>query len=393
MSATSRRATVRLQGLISVRPTCKSSLYRTTSPCIRFNCICFVQEETVHFVRCNQLQTNDLEKTQLQSMRTTQTQLAPKNAPLKQVGHCMPTDDSKDMPYAPAGAIHSDAAVIASPAGTAIEPDMIRVESPPHAGNGTASARSDSSAGTPPQSPAGNRARFMAGVQPSKVTCDLSNVSITPGLRFSFEAVITVVYPASPNLDRRYVELGDAQGSTGITVWNSYVNAITPDCVGRVVKFSRLAITVHNGKKSLTMSKESTMHVEHSNYVCSLSIWWNNLLSAPVCNALQFHDATASIVNISGILGLIQVEEKMVKGVPKNLLVLHLTDSTGRLEIRSWNHSDTEFLQYLEKPVQLQRVRVVLYAGQKTGELLGGDNGTVLTTDFDKSSLIQYWKD
>ncbi len=268
---------------------------------------------------------------------------------------------------------------------------MIPGESPPHAGDKSASARSDSTAVTPPLSPAGNRARFMAGVQPSKVTCDLSNVAITPGLRFSFEAIITVVYPASPNLDRRYVELGDAQGSTGITVWNSYVNAITPDCVGRVVKFSRLAITVHNGKKSLSMSKESTMHVEHKDYVSSQSIWWNNLLSAPVCNALQFHDTTASIVNVSGILGLIQVEEKMVKGVPKNLLVLHLTDSSGRLEIRSWNHSDTEFLHYLEKPVQFQRVRVVLYAGQKTGELLGGDNGSVLTTDFDNLSLIHYW--
>jgi hypothetical protein len=267
---------------------------------------------------------------------------------------------------------------------------MIPSESPLNAGNESASARCDSTAVTPPLSPA-NRARFMAGVQPSKVTCDLSNVAITPGLRFSFEAVITVVYPASPNLDRRYVELSDAQGSTGITVWNSYVNAITPDRVGRVVKFSRLAITVHNGKKSLSMSKESTMHVEHKDYVSSLSIWWNSLLSAPVCNALQFHDATAPIVNVSGILGLIQVEEKMVKGVPKNLLVLHLTDASGRLEIRSWNHSDTEFLQYLETPVLLQRVRVVLYAGQKTGELLGGDNGSVLTTDFDNLSLKQYW--
>jgi hypothetical protein len=317
--------------------------------------------------------------------------LEPTNAPLNQVEHCMLTDNLRVMHNAPAGVIQAEATVIASPAGANLEPAMIPVESPPQTGNSAGSARSNSTSGTPPLSPAGNRARFMAGVQPSKVTCDLSNVSITPGLRFSFEAVITVVYPASPNFDRRYVELSDSQGTTGITVWNSYVNAITCDCVGRVVKFSRLAITVHNGKKSLSMSKESTMHVEQKDYVSSLSMWWNNLLSAPVCNALQFHDSTAAIVNVSGILGLIQVEEKMVKGVPKNLLVLHLTDSTGRLEIRSWNHSDTEFLQYLEKPVQLQRVRVVLYAGNKTGELLGGDNGTVLTTDFDKSSLIQYW--
>jgi hypothetical protein len=244
--------------------------------------------------------------------------------------------------------------------------------------------------GTP--SPGGNRSRFLAGLQPSKVTCDLTSVAATPGLRFSFEAIVTVVYPPSPNQDRRYLELGDAHGSTGITIWNSFVSIVTPDCVGRVLKFTRLALTVHNGKKSLTMSKESTMHIEDKNHVSFLSVWWNGLLNSPVQNALQFHDSAETIVNVSGILGLIQVEEKIVKGAPKNLLVLHLTDPSGRLEVRSWNHSDTEFLPYLEKPVQLKRVRVVLYAGQKTGELLGGDNGTIVNTEFDNVSLINYWK-
>ncbi len=231
----------------------------------------------------------------------------------------------------------------------------------------------------------------MAGLQPSKVTCDLDNVSANPGMRFSFEAVITVVYPPSPGQDRRYLELTDAHGSTGITVWNSHVKTVTPDCVGRVLKLTRLALTVHNGKKSLTMSKESTMHLADQEHDGFLSLWWKSLLTAPVLNALQFHDSAELIVNVSGVLGLIQVEEKMVKGIPKNLLILHLTDPSGRMEIRSWNHSDTEFIQYREQPVQLLRVRVVSYAGHKSGELLFGKQGTVVNTQFDNKILKRYW--
>jgi hypothetical protein len=244
-----------------------------------------------------------------------------------------------------------------------------------------------------PPPPGGNRARFLAGIQPTKVSCDLTNVAATPGLRFSFEAIVTVVYPASASPpERRYIELADAQGFTGITVWNSYAHAITAECVGRVIKFTRLSIAVHNGKKSLTMSKESTMHVENATYENLLSNWWRGLLTQPILNALQFHDSTEGIVNVSGVLGLIQVEEKMVKGVPKLLLVLHLTDASGRLEIRSWNHSDTEFLQFREQPVLLKRVRVVTYAGQKVGELLGGDTGTTVTSEFDSKDLRTYWQ-
>ena len=88
---------------------------------------------------------------------------------------------------------------------------------------------------------------------------------------------------------------------------------------------------------------------------------------------------------------LIQVEEKKVKSDNKNLLVLHMTDRTGRFEIRSWNHSDTEFLQYHERPILLKRVRVSMYAGQRVGELLDGPHGTVVSTDFDSTDLRSYW--
>ena len=131
------------------------------------------------------------------------------------------------------------------------------------------------------------------------------------------------------------------------------------------------------------------MHVELSSHVSLLADWWHGLLAQPTLNALQFHDACAGIVNVSGILGLIQVEEKIVKGQPKNLLILHLTDASGRIEVRSWNHEDADFKRFQEQPVLLKRVRVVLFAGQKVGEMLGGTNGTTATSEFDSVAQRQ----
>lgn len=241
----------------------------------------------------------------------------------------------------------------------------------------------------------GNRARFMAGLQPTKVSCDLTTTPVAPGLRFSFEAIVLVVYPASASPpERRYVELMDPHGSTGITVWNSHALAINTSSVGCVVKFTRLALTMHNGKKNLTMSKDSTMHLELPSYECMLTKWWKSLMMEPPLTCIQFHDTpTLSVVNIAGVLGCIYVEEKIVKGEVKNLLVLIITDRTGKVEIRSWNHVDTEFKRFVEKPILLKRVRVCLYAGTRNAELITGDNGTMITTDFDHSDLDKYWNE
>jgi len=239
----------------------------------------------------------------------------------------------------------------------------------------------------------GNRARFMSCMQPAKITCDLTSVPTSPGMRFSFEAIVAVLYPAkmSPP-ERRYVELMDEHGTTGITIWNSYVHAIRTATVGCVVKFTRLAITVHNGKKSLTMGKDSTMHVEAPDATGRLPLWWKQLLEAPRISCLEFHDMpSARIVNVAGVLGFICQEEKIVNGEPKMLLIMIITDRTGKIEIRSWNHSDAEFLQYKERPILLKRVRVCQYAGTRTGELLTGDNGSRITTAFDSEDLQKYW--
>ncbi len=241
----------------------------------------------------------------------------------------------------------------------------------------------------------GNRARFMAGVQPAKVTCDISSLPLTPGIRWSFKAVCIVVYPASSSPpERRYVLLADAHGTTGITVWNANVKALGSHAVGACVSFTRLAIAVHNGKKSLTMTKESSVHVESPHYDGPESIWWRHLLTQSPLSALQFQEAAEdAIVNVSGILGLISVEEKTVRCDSKSLLVLRLTDRSGQFEVRSWVHSDAEFLQFREKPIMLQRVRVTMYAGQRVGELLDGPCGTIITSSFDQTDLIKYWNE
>ena len=241
----------------------------------------------------------------------------------------------------------------------------------------------------------GNRARFMSGLQPSKVSCDLTTAPVSPGLRFSFEAIIAVVYPASASPpERRYIEVMDQYGSTGITVWNHNAHVVGRDSVGCVVKFTRLALTMHNGKKNLTMAKDSTMHVEAPTNDGMLMKWWKSLLTEPIINCIQFHDTPAlSVVNISGILGSIHVEEKVVKGETKNLLVLILTDRTGKMELRSWNHSDTEFTRFRERAVVFKRVRVCMFAGTRTGELLTGPNGTMISTDFDHADLDKYWSE
>ena len=241
--------------------------------------------------------------------------------------------------------------------------------------------------------PGGNRARFMAGLQPSKVSCDLTSAPTNPGMRFSFEAILLVVYPArlTPP-ERRYVELMDEYGTTGITVWNSYVHALKPTSVGCVVKFTRLSLTMHNGKKSLTMSKDSTMHLESPEHESQLTKWWSRLLMEPAITCAKFHDMSAgSVVNVSGTLGFISQDEKMVNGETKMLLILYITDKTGKLEIRSWNHADVEFMAFRERPVLFNRVRVCMYAGNRTAELLTGNNGTKITTNFDTGELETYW--
>ena len=241
----------------------------------------------------------------------------------------------------------------------------------------------------------GNRARFLAGVHPTQITCDLRNLPITPGLRFSFYGTIVVVYPPSSSPPERcYILLADDHGTTGITLWNAHVKQVGSFSVGCCAKFTRLALSTFNGKKSLTMGKDSTLTIESPYYTGPESLWWRSVLKKAPLTASQFHEARDDdVVNVCGILGHISVEQKTVRGDSKNVVVLHLTDKTGNFEVRSWSHANTDqFLRYRERPIRIQRIRVSQYGSQKVGELLDGPGGSQFSEDFPETEgLAKYW--
>jgi hypothetical protein len=245
-----------------------------------------------------------------------------------------------------------------------------------------------------PASPGSNRDRFMAHCQPMQVSCDLATVGLhNTSVRFSFQAVVLIVYPASTGPHRRHIQLIDRRGSTGITLWNDNVRLFSSDSVGQVVKFTKLSIICHNGKKSLCMGRDST--VTFMNGVPSEeSKWWSSLLLQPHLRIIDVHDAEDdAVINVAGIVGMLSTERKRVRDQDRDLLCIRLTDRTGFVDIRSWSHCESEFARFIEKPLLLRRVRVSSYAGLKVLELLAGP-GTVLIDEFDgKDDLAKYWSE
>jgi hypothetical protein len=245
-----------------------------------------------------------------------------------------------------------------------------------------------------PASPGSNRDRFMAHCQPMQVSCDLATVGMhNTSVRFSFQAVVLIVYPATSGPDRRHIQLIDRRGSTGITVWNDNVRLFSSDSVGQVVKFTKLSIVCPNGKKSLSMGRDST--VTFMNGVPSEeSKWWSSLLLQPHLRIIDVHDAEDdAVINVAGIVGMLSTERKRVRDQDRDLLCIRLTDRTGFVDIRSWSHCESEFATFVEKPLLLRRVRVTSFAGMKVLELLAGP-GTLLVDEFDgKVDLEKYWSE
>lgn len=242
-------------------------------------------------------------------------------------------------------------------------------------------------------SPNKNRERFLANCQPLRVCCNLSTVGLTAaGVRFSFQAIVFVVYPASFNPDRRHVLLIDEFGCTGMTVWGAHVPLFNFTSVGSVVKFTKLSMVSHNGKKQLSMGKDTTVVFLPAAVVTEESKWWNSLASKAPLRIIDVHDRDDdTIVNVAGIVGMLQTETKKVRSDSKDLLNIRLTDRTGFLDVRSWNHSEGEFSNFLEKPLMLQRVRVTSFGGVKICELLDGP-GTIVVPEFPgKPDLESYW--
>ena len=245
----------------------------------------------------------------------------------------------------------------------------------------------------PPASPGGNRDRFMANCQPLKVSCDLSHVGLfNASMRFSFQAVVLIVYPASTKPDRRHLQLIDSRGSTGLTVWGPHVALFSSASVGQVVRISRLSLIVHQGKKGLSLGRDSTVIFVDVKSACEESKWWQSLLNAAPLRVIDVHDCEDDqVICVSGIVGTLSTETKRVKDDDKELLCMRLTDSTGYVDVRSWCHSEAELARFREHPLLLKRVRVTSFGGMKILELLDG-SGTAMSEIFiGAAELRQYW--
>jgi hypothetical protein len=241
----------------------------------------------------------------------------------------------------------------------------------------------------PVSSPGSNRAAFFNQHVPLRITCNMDFCRSSPGSKVGLSAVVIAVFDASANPDRRYIQLADVTGTVGITVWNANVAKFDRSSIGRVIKLGKVVVGNHQGKKVLTMTRESTLEFDDAH---PLSVWWQELShGAPVKLAHVADVADNSIINVAGILGMITSEPKMVGSIPKTLVTLHLADTSGQLDVRSWNHESDSFVTLAEKPIMIKRIRVASFAGKKMGELLDNDGSEIVTQFPGQKVLEQYW--
>jgi hypothetical protein len=243
----------------------------------------------------------------------------------------------------------------------------------------------------PPLSPASNRDRFRQGLLPARTCCNLDLCRAPAGSKITLSAICIAVFPPQTGPDRRYVQLADVSGTVGVTVWNHNVARFNSASVGTLVTLSKLTITNHQGKKSLTMARDSSVEISADSQHAVMT-WWNEILLTSPLTCGGVHDvADNAIINVSGVVGHVTSEIKLVNGVERSLSFMHMVDSSGRLDIRSWNHAPDVFTAYIDRPCLIKRVRVTSFAGTKHAELLDG-NASVIETSFPGSvALAKFW--
>jgi hypothetical protein len=276
---------------------------------------------------------------------------------------------------------------------TADEPQICgSVGTPPESANDIPATDGPSngvSVGTPPASPGKNRTAFLLQHSPSRLTCNLEISRCPIGSKVSLVAVVIASFPAYTNPDRRYIQLADATGSVGITVWNGNVSKFNRESIGKVVHCGKVVLGSHQGKKVLTMTRESTMELSPDS---TLNAWWRSLaLEAPIKLSCVADVEDNTIVNVSGILGLVSSEQKIVSSAERTLTTLHLTDQFGRFDVRSWNHVREDFVSHVDKPILITRVRITSFAGQKIGEILDNSASAIVNSFPGSKALAQYW--
>lgn len=241
-----------------------------------------------------------------------------------------------------------------------------------------------------PPSPSTPRSQFLSGRTPVRVCCNLDLVRAPVGTKLSLAGICVAVFPASSNPDRRYIQIADATGSTGLTIWNDNVSLFGPATVGKLVTCQRLVVTTHNSKRVLSMARDSTIAVDDDGKHAVVD-WWQSLLTKRALTALEAHAVEDnSIISITGIVGQVTEESKMVNGRARILTTVHMVDSTGKFDVRTWNHVQAQFQDYVDKPVQIQRVRVTSFAGEKLAEFLDG-LGSIIVSSFPGQDTMSRW--
>ena len=183
-----------------------------------------------------------------------------------------------------------------------------------------------------PASPASNRDRFRAAQMPHQITCDLSMISVEPGLRFTFQGIVLVVFPSSSNPLRRHVLIGDGRGSVGITVWNAHVNSFSAESVGQLLVVTKVSVAVHNGTRGIALNKESTVHfntlADHF-----ASTWWQGIPHQPAVSAILFcEQKDNAVVNVAGIVPFETSSTRARKSLIVTLATLPATSTNEQIK-------------------------------------------------------------
>jgi hypothetical protein len=239
-----------------------------------------------------------------------------------------------------------------------------------------------------PPSPS-QREAFLASMQVQKVTTNLLLVNAQPGARLNFDGTIIVVYPCETNPVRRHVLLADEHGVIGITFWNQNAPKFNGSIVGTIAQLTKVMITTHVGKKSLTMNKESALVLSNK-----IAPFWTQLLDNPVTSIMDVHSMPLNkFVSIAGIVALMHSEIKIVRNEEKELVILRIVDRTGSIEVQSWVSKLSDFERYRDQPVQMKRMRISEFSGVKYLEIIDG-NGTQVEGKFDEAlDLANFWKE
>jgi hypothetical protein len=182
---------------------------------------------------------------------------------------------------------------------------------------------------------------------------------------------------------------------TGVTVWNTDVSKITKSDLGSTVTITRASVSLYQGKKSLVLSKDSTVSVG-SAAPTPVDNWWAQIATQPplpLPAALVASDN--SIINIFGILAYTTAEEKEMNGELRRVYSIHMVSHSAKFQLRGWDldPSTVEFIEHLkDQVVKVSRIRISSYAEVKVGEILEGPKGT-LFEPYTNDELRTFWSE